>query len=56
MFKNNVFIRSYKEKKKWDYSERIACQTAPAMVIEPIKISYWRFLIKNIKSYVRSKR
>lgn len=48
MFKNNVFVRTYKEKKKWEHSETIACQTAP-VYMQPRKLSYFRLLLENIK-------
>jgi hypothetical protein len=47
LIKHNIFTRTYREKKKWDRAERIACQTAPAMVVEPKRINYFLLLFSK---------
>jgi hypothetical protein len=47
-WQRNIFYRTYRDKKQWDYSERIASQTAPNYEV-PRKVSYFRFLMSNMR-------
>ena len=48
-WQRNIFHRTYREKKALEQMERIACQTAPAMVIRPRKFSYFRMFLTNLR-------
>jgi hypothetical protein len=47
--KNNIFVRSYKDKRAEDQSVRIQIQTAPAMIPDIKAPSYWQLLRKNLR-------
>ena len=55
IWQRNIFYRTYKEKEALDQTERIACQTAPAMVIRPRKYPYFKLLFYNLLRLTRSK-
>ena len=47
--KNNIFVKTYKEKKVVDYEVRITIQTAPAMIPDIKAPTYWQLLMKNLR-------
>lgn len=53
--KNNIFTRTYREKKVWDKDVRMMIQTAPAMIPDIKAPTYWQLLRKNLKNGKNSK-